>query len=281
VFRSWLAIFVATVGFIGSLVVFIPEFSLDGTYSKVMTLAVCFFLSVIVTLISKPMSEVVENLKIEDIVFDVNSSSRILFPYEEKLLKPINAIANSYYGSINPDQATIKAWYEKNPCVLVALADKNNSIVGYYDILPLVDSFAKEFIDGKACESDIRAEHILPPRQMKNAKYIYFAGVAVKDYDNQRNRIYSGQLLYSVFIYLGHFYDLENEIEMLALASSRSGERILKKLGYVLENSRYNRSDKTDLYSKVINRRIVEHDRERLALITNKIDYKNLFVPQF
>lgn len=276
IYKSWIAIFATTVGFVASLTLFIPEVTLTTSYSKFIALLFCFFLSVIVTLIAKPVSEVVENITVDDIVFDTNASSKILFPYQEKFLKPINVIANSYYGDRNPDLELLKQWYEKNPYVLITLADSHNTIIGYYDILPLEDNFAIEFIDGKVTENDIKSCHILTPKQMKNAKYIYFAGVAVKDYAKQRNKIYSGQLIYSAFIYLNHFYNLEKEITMFAIASTKCGEKLLQGLEYSLESSKHNRKDETDLYLKKINKQSIERDKDELALITNKIDYSSI-----
>lgn len=275
-YQSWIAIFVATIGFIGSLIAFIPQFTLSTTHSKIIALLLCLGLSIIVTLVVKPMKNVVENLSVDDIFFDTDTSSKILFPYQEKYLKPINVIANSYYGNVNPDLSVLRKWYEKNPYCLITLADSHNAIIGYYDILPLEETFAEKFITGSVTESNIESNVILSPKEMKNAKYIYFAGVAVKDYDNHRNRIYSGQLIYSAFIYLKKFYDLENGVTILAIATTNCGERLLQKLGYTLECSKYNRKDETDLYIKKVTLETIEKDRDRLALITNKIDYRSI-----
>lgn len=162
-YQSWIAIFVTTVGFVGSLIVFIPEFSLESGYSKIVALVFCVVLSVIFTLIAKPIKDVVENLTVDDIVFDSTSASKILFPYEERFLKPINVIANRYYGNSNPDLYILKQWYEKNPYCLITLADNHNSIIGYYDILPLEEKFAKNIIAGNVTESDINSTVILSP----------------------------------------------------------------------------------------------------------------------
>lgn len=275
-YKSWIAIFSTTIGFGASIILFIPEVSLNTTYSKIIALLFCIILSVVITLITKPVKYVIENFNVDDLVLDINTSTKILFPYQEKYLKPINIIANSYYGDRNPDLTILKQWYGRNPYTLITLVDKYNTILGYYDILPLEDNFAKDFIAGRVTEEDIRSRHILTPKQMRNAKYLYFAGVAIKDYTKQRNKIYSGQLIYSAYIYLNNFYDLDREIIMFAIAATNCGEKLLKGLDYSLESSRHNRKDKTDLYLKKVTKQTIEKDRNDLALITNKIDYSEI-----
>ena len=146
VYKSWIAIFSTTIGFGASIILFIPEVSLNTPYSKIIALFFCLVLSVAITLITKPVKYIVENFTVDDLVFDTNTSTKILFPYQEKFLKPINIIANSYYGDINPDLTLLKQWYGKNPYTLITLADKHNTILGYYDILPLEDNFAKDLL---------------------------------------------------------------------------------------------------------------------------------------
>lgn len=275
-YKNWIAIFATTIGFGASIILFIPELSLASSQSKLIALLLCFILSGVITLIVNPIKDVINNLTVDDIVFDKSASSKILFPYQEKFLKPINIIANTYYGDTNPNLISLKSWYEKNPYTLITLADKNNNIIGYYDILPLEEEFAIDFIEGRVQERDIMGKHILSPKQMKHAKYLYFAGVAVKDYTLQRNKIYSGQLIYSAFIYLNHFYNLDKEISMFAIASTKCGEKLLKGLNYSLESSKHNRIDETDLYLKKITKQSIEEDRNDLSLITNKIDYSSI-----
>jgi len=271
-YKNWITIFSTTIGFGASIVLFIPEFSLNTAYSKIIALLFCFILSVVITLITKPVKSVIEKFTVDDLVFDINTSTKILFPYQEKFLKPINVIANSYYGDNNPELTLLKQWYRRNPYTLITLADKNSVILGYYDILPLEDNFAKDFIAGKVTENDIKSSNILTPKQMRNARYLYFAVVAIKDYTKQRNKIYSGQLIYSAYIYLNNFYDLDQDIIMFAIAATKCGEKLLKGLDYSLESSKHNRKDNTDLYLKKVSKVIIEKYRDELALITNKID---------
>lgn len=276
IFRSWIQVFIATVGFVASLILFLPGLQLDTAHLKITALLICFLLSVVVVIIMKPVRQVVESLPLNEILFLEEYSAKILFPYKEKYLKPLNAIASSYYGKSSASARYIKTWYEKNPYTLVTLADKQKNIIGYYDMLPLLDEFAINFIDGIVCEKDIRAFHIIPKEEMRNAGYIYFAGVAIKNQHTQQSKMFAGYLLYSAFLYLKKFYDLKTDKIIFATAATESGKRLLTHLDFKLENSKLNRKDKLDLYAKGINESNIDQHLEKVISFGAKIDFSEL-----
>ncbi len=276
IFKNWAQVFIATIGFVASLVLFLPGLQLETASSKIAALAICFLLSAVVITIMKPIRQAVENLLLNEILFSEDYSAKILFPYKEKYLKPLNTIANTYYGKSSANEQYIKTWYEKNSYSLVTLADRYGVIIGYYDMLPLVENFALDFIDGKVSEKDIRASHILCPQNMRDAQYIYFAGVAIKNQHTQQSKIFAGYLLYSAFLYLKKFYDLESDKVIFATAATDSGKRLLIHLDFKLENSKLNRKDKLDLYAKTINTSNIDLHMEKIISFGAKVDYSDL-----
>tara|TARA_R110002020_G_scaffold304725_1_gene520520 strand:- start:1415 stop:2317 length:903 start_codon:yes stop_codon:yes gene_type:complete len=272
VFPTWIQIFATIVGFTASFIFFLPSIKIEGDLSKLSILILCLVLSTIIVLVIKPINQTIENLPLDQILFNDSYSAKILFPYQEKYLKPLNKIANSYYGKSSASSKYIKSWYEKNPYSLVTLADKNRNIIGYYDMLPLSDEFAHEFISGKKGEKDIRDTHILPVEEMKNANFIYFAGVAIKDHHTQQSKIFSGYLLYTAFLYLKKFYDLNQDKTILAVSATESGKKLLMHLDFDLEDNAINRKDKLDLYSKKFNLQNLESNLEKIIFFGAKID---------
>ena len=275
-FVTWVATLVGTVGFITSVVDLVPGLELKTATAKVLTGLVCFIVSIIVTLIIKPFRKTVENLPLHGLLFSDNCCAKILFPFKDKYLKSINKIANGYYGKSNANIQIVKAWYAKNPLVVVTLADRHNKIIGYYDILPLKDDFAREFIEGRVTEKEILPSHILPPEEMSVANYLYFAGVAVKDIDEQRNKMFGGYLLFSAYVYLNKYYDLSTDRIIFAVAATKCGEVILKHLGYSIETSGDTRKDDMDLYLKTINRKSIDDAKDKLNLLDKKLDCSDL-----
>lgn len=275
-YKKWILVFVAVTGFYTSVITILPQISITTNIEKIAVLTSIGFTTVLICLFLYPIKDFVENLPIEDLLFEPNCNTKILFPYNIKYLKSINRIANSYYKDYNPNIKILKSWYEKNPYTLITLADKNSKIIGYYDILPLKDEFAKKFINGDVTESNIISEVILSKDKMKDANYIYFAGVAIKDYTQNKNRIYSGQLLYTAFIYLKNFYNLNSDKIIFATATTKCGEAILKRLGFALESTKNDRLDKTDLYTLKINSTTIDNARDEIAVISSKIDYSSI-----
>jgi hypothetical protein len=275
-YKKWILVFVAVTGFYTSVITVMPQISIVSNIEKIAVLFLIFFTTIVICLLLYLIRDFVENLPIDDLLFEPNCNTKILFPYNVKYLKAINRIANSYYKDFNPNIKILKSWYEKNPFTLITLADRNSKIIGYYDILPLKDEFAKKFIKGDVTESNIISEVILTKDKMKDANYIYFAGVAIKDYTQNKNRIYSGQLLYTAFIYLKKFYNLDNDKVIFATATTKCGEVLLKRLGFTLESNKNDRLDKTDLYTLKINSNTIESARDEIAVISSKIDYSSI-----
>jgi hypothetical protein len=246
------------IGFIAAIEQLIPILNINFT----IIIISCFLISFVSVIITNSFN-IVENIPIDE--FFLSDSYKILFPYEKRYLLPINKIAKKYFGKINPNISILESWYRTNPYTLVTLADNNGRLVGYFDILPLKDSFAVKFINGKVSEKNISRKSILPIDKMYNAKYIYISGIAIHDIETKK--IIGGQFIYVTLLYIQNFYNAKNEKFIFAIAATKCGERALKKLGFHIESYASERTDKTDLYAKIIDNDIF--DKVNVKLYSN------------
>jgi len=272
VYKQWFLFFAATIGLAsGILTIFpIPE---KSNFTNLIILSICLFISVIATLILYQLKHIPD----EEIwmLETPRDKPTLVFPYQKTYLKAANSLARSHYGKSSIDYDIVRKWYEKNPLILTILTNSHNKFVGYFDILPLRPDFAKDLIEGTIKEKDIRHYDILPPEEMRNAEYIYFAGVSVKDQLTQTGRKHGAILIYAAMVYLETFYDLTNPKKIYAIAASTCGKNILEKLNFQIETDETNRKDKLDLYSRVISKENIDNYRKQFAFCDDKFDYSS------
>lgn len=270
VYKQWFLIFAATIGLASGILAIFPLQSKSNITNLIIFL-ICLFISVIATLILYQIKHIPDD---EIWMLEVpRDKPTIAFPYQKAYLKAANALARSHYGKSSINYDIVKRWYEKNPLVLTILTDSHNKFVGYFDILPLEPDFGKDLINGTVKEKDIRHYDILPPNQMRNAEYIYFAGVSVKDQLTQTGRKHGAILIYAAMIYIETFYDLSKPKKIYAIAASVCGKNILEKLSFQIETDETNRKDKLDLYSRTISKNDIDCYRKQFAFCEDKFDY--------
>jgi hypothetical protein len=270
VYKQWFLIFAATIG-LGSGILAIFPLQNKSNITNLIIFLICLFVSVIATLILYQIKHIPDD---EIWMLEVpRDKPTIAFPYQKAYLKAANALARSHYGKSSISYDIVKRWYEKNPFALTILTDSHNKFVGYFDILPLEPDFGKDLINGTVKEKDIRHYDILSPNQMRNAEYIYFAGVSVKDQLTQTGRKHGAILIYAAMIYIETFYDLSKPKKIYAIAASACGKNILEKLNFQIETDETNRKDKLDLYSRTISKNDIDRYREQFAFCEDKFDY--------
>ena len=144
--------------------------------------------------------------------------------------KAANMLAKESFGKDTVSMETANYWRAKNPLILSCLTDKNR-FAGYFDILPLSDDFAKKMISGKAAEKDITFNDILDKYEMKNAKYIYFSGIAVREPFSWLGYKYGSILICAAVHYFESFYDVTKIEKILTIPVSDCGRIIAERLG--------------------------------------------------
>lgn len=272
VYKQWFLLFVATIGLASGILAIFPLQN-KSNITNLIIFFICFFISVIATLIIYQIKHIPDD---EIWMLEVpRDKPTIAFPYQKSYLKAANSLARSHYGKNSINYDIVRKWYEKNPFAVTILTDSHNKFVGYFDILPLEPDFGKDLISGVVKEKDIRHYDILPPKQMRNAEYIYFAGISVKDQLTQTGKKHGAILIYAAMVYLETFYDLSNPKKIYAIAASDCGKNILQKLNFQIETDETNRKDKLDLYSRTITKVDIHNYMKQFAFCDDKFDYSS------
>ncbi len=270
VYKAWFITFVGIIGLASGIIQIFPF--QDATYLKNFAIfAFCLLLSVIATLLIYRIKHVPD----DDLWMLETPTEKptIAFPYEESFLRPANNLARSLYGKHSLRSDVVKKWYEKNPLTLTCLTDAHNKFVGYFDVLPLTPTFGKKFVSGVSREKDIRSQHILPPNEMREAKFIYIAGVSAKDQMTTQGKKYGAMLIYSLMVHLQTFYDLNTPRKIYATAATDCGRNVLERLHFYIETDGENRRDKLDLYARLITKADIDDYRKSFSFLENKLDY--------
>ncbi len=146
------------------------------------------------------------------------------------------------------------SWLDRNPFILVALIDEFGEVRGAFDILPLEDAFLDAFVAGSLTESDISPEMILPPDRMSFCRRLYLGGILVTDPATHSSRRYASMLVWGVMRYLHRYYQTGAPSDLLAIASTEAGERLLRGFRFSLQIGASRRVDQHDLFAHPINR---------------------------
>ncbi|HRG42916.1 MAG TPA: hypothetical protein PKY97_00570 [Saprospiraceae bacterium] len=270
VYKQWFLIFAAIIGIVSGVLTIFPIPSGSST-TNIIVFTFCLVISVFITLIIYQIKHIPDE---EMWMLEIpREKPSIIFPYKKEYLKAASSLARSHYGKNSVSYETCRKWYEQNPLTLTVLADSHNKFVGYFDIIPLVPSFGRDLVSGTVMEKDIKPIDILPPNKMRDAEYIYIAGISVKDQLSQLGKKHGAILIYSTFIYLERFYDLSKPKKLFAIAATECGKNILEKLNFYVESDESNRKDGLDLYSRIITKDEIVSYRLQFDFCDNKFDY--------
>jgi len=277
IFLQWAGIFLGTLTTIITIQVLTPIKELD-VYLSIGIIALSLIISVVITLIIYPPKNYVNQIGEDEIWLLERNSGKptIRFPYQNSFLIPVNRLAKQYYGKNYLEASIVKPWYEKNPFSIVTLTDVNHRFVGYFDVLPLHDQFADSFINGLVKERDIKSQNVFSNSEMRNAKTIYFAGIAVKNETTTTGKFHGAMLLYAALLYLEEHFDLTKNKKIIAIAATDCGRKILEKLGFKIEVYGTSRKDKCDLYSRDLDKVAINKWKSVLSFLKTRFDYSEL-----
>lgn len=206
---------------------------------------------VLVILFVIPKDNMPEGMEVVVDEFENNNhfqTARVIFPCDSRYFSGANKLAKEKFGKNSVSTKVIDDWKKKNELILTCLTD-SNKLVGYFDILPLKTAFAQQLIAGDVGEKDIRAEHMLGPHEMKDAEYIYFAGIAVQHTDTGKGYLHGTYLLCAAILYVKLFYSHSKIRKVITIPTSECGLKIAEHLEFIMEREGKLRKDGFDLYS--------------------------------
>ncbi len=151
----------------------------------------------------------------------------------------------------------------KNPYILACLTDRRGKFLGYFDAIPIRESFAETFLRGAVTERQITHEDVLSPDKMHQCKYLFIAGLAVHSPNTYAGRRHANILVWALLKYLAHFYGPAKPLSF-AVAATKEGDHLLHRFGINLQAEATSRADGYRLYSLVLTR---EEIAKRLAYL--------------
>jgi hypothetical protein len=213
-----------------------------------MSISLALFATIVVALWSWRSTEPVQLA--EDVILDIDSQDGRTFveaPAPRGMLAVANKHARELYGRDAMRYNEVENWWKRNPFVEVVLRSECGEYLGYFDVLPLTEEASRSLESGEIGEREIKPEQILGPKQMKKAKTLYLAGIAVKNAGTELGKARAGKLFCGLVEYTRFYYG-DTPRHILALAATPSGERILKGIKAKIACPGTVRKDQHNLY---------------------------------
>jgi hypothetical protein len=170
-----------------------------------------------------------------------------------------------YSGGITIEPQIYEQLRVKNPLILSCLTDQRGRFVGYFDVIPLDEPFARSLIQGQITELQMSHEDVLTPQQMKSCKYLFIAGIAVHEPDTYAGRRHASILVWALLQYMKRYYRSSNAL-VFALAATREGDELLQRFKLRPAAGDKFRTDHSKLYTIDISEGGIA---QRLACVPN------------
>lgn len=164
-------------------------------------------------------------------------------------LAEANSLAAACYRKDALPNEVVELWRLKNPIMFACIMDQYGAVEAALGIMPLTESFMEHFIAGKVVENQIGPEDIHSIEERKRVGQLYVSGVVVRDAGTQRGHMRAGLLLWATVQYLAKLYGTRRKRTLYALAATREGEHLLKRLNFRIVSRAGQRLDRHDLYS--------------------------------
>lgn len=184
-------------------------------------------------------------------------------PSDLNLVCQAISLAGDEFGRNTISFSNYEPLRAKNPYILTCLVGADGEFLGYFDVLPLKETFGQLFLQGRVSEKDLTHEDILSAQEMRRCKYVYIAGLAVCDSERQAGQVNAAILIWGLLKYLDHFYGSSKALTF-ASAATGDGENLLQSFSIPLVCGSNTRSDGQKMYGLCLSRHIIA---ERLACV--------------
>jgi len=212
------------------------------------------------------------HLLVNDILpvdFDTFRRKVIQCPGVSHLSHQVGVLAQRVYGDASITPEHYKPLLEHNKYILACLAGPDGDFLGYFDVIPLRESFAEVFLLGQVSERDLTKDNILSPGDMRSCRSLYLSGLAAVAPNTPAGMKNACILTWALLKYLDIFYGAARPL-VLASAVTKQGEKLLQKFKLHLDCEGTHRRDKHPMYTMRLS-----HDEiaKRLACLP---DYTSL-----
>lgn len=189
---------------------------------------------------------------VDDILpHDIDDSrpTRLNCPVDLRMAsKAFDLARDCFSGSVSIAPSTYEQLRVKNPYILGCLTDHDGNFLGYFDVIPLREEFARAFLQGFVTETQITHEDVLAPNEVASCRYLFIAGLAVCYPETHAGRRNAGILVWALLKYLDRFYRSAKPLSF-AVAATKTGDDLLKKFKLPLQCEAESRADRYKLYS--------------------------------
>lgn len=104
---------------------------------------------------------------------------RIINEPQKKYIDQAWVFNDEFFTVDTAERKLVDTWYAKNSKNMI-YALNEEEVVGFFNVIPLTEAAGKLFESNTIHEEDIFEEHILDPKSMPYAQYLYVAAIAVK-----------------------------------------------------------------------------------------------------
>jgi hypothetical protein len=136
----------------------------------------------------------------------------------------------------------------KNSFILACLTSIHGDFLGYFDAIPLRESFAQSLLRGIVTENQVSEVDVMPPEEMASCKYLFISGLAVLDPESHIGRRNASILVWALLNYLDEYYRSARPI-VFAIASTEQGNDLMRRFRLPLSCHASQRIDKYPLYA--------------------------------
>jgi hypothetical protein len=117
---------------------------------------------------------------------DAMEAARFGTPNDESIALQANKLVRRYLGKQAIKYADYKKWRRKNPLIFTSLVDRDNSLIGFFDVLPLTREAGDGIIAGTLSERSLTIDHLVRLSKTPNATHVHIATILT----NPRQRVF-------------------------------------------------------------------------------------------
>lgn len=172
---------------------------------------------------------------ITDLIFTVRPLQ------QQQEFNDLDQIYQLSFGESSVPSETQQKWWEANPQGIIGLFS-HQQIVGGVSFWPLTAQAFDRFRSGQLMERDIKPIDFAKGQQNN----YYISDIVIKE--EFRQKLYSNLLLRNLLDHIEQHADHHAEINVLALAYSDPGNKLLTRLGFIKIRNKTETLDKQDLF---------------------------------
>ncbi len=146
-------------------------------------------------------------------------------------------------------EMVLREWYAINPHGFFIIKEKNGERVGNLTILPLRPSTLRAFSEGHILDKDIRGDSLYSSTERHSIRDLYVESIIVSLPKGKSNAPALLCILSRIGLIMRRLCDMAEVDHIYAIAASSSGEKFMKRLGFVQVKSAEVRKDGHDLFA--------------------------------